>query len=119
MNKILKLPVFILLCLSFSMNLQAGNSDFDAVCEYFGKLDKLPNVNAMSNTDRNAFIIDSIESNLPKSSNARAAWTAIDSAVAEKHYELFCSAAESVLNKPWKCEAMQKWAAKTGEFNTD
>ena len=119
MNIILKLTIFLLACLSFAINVQAGNTDFDAVCEYFEKLNKLPNVNAMSNTERNAFILDSIESNLPMSSNARAAWTAIDSAVAEQRYELFRSAAESVLNRPWACDAMHKWAVKTGEFDTE
>lgn len=95
---------------------QAEQSDFDAVCQYFEQLAKLGNVATLSNIQRNDFIIDKISKNLPQTSNARAAWVAIDSAVPEMRYELFKSAAESVLNKQWQCSTMEKWGPKTGEF---
>ena len=91
-------------------------SDFDNVCQYFEQLDKLADVETLSNMQRNDFIIDKIDKSLPETSNARVSWIAIDSAIPEVRYELFKSAAESVLNKQWQCSAMLKWAAKTGEF---
>ena len=95
---------------------QADKSDFDNVCELFEQLDKQTDVETLSNTQRNDFIIAEIDTNLPETSDARVAWVAIDSAVPEMRYELFKSAAESVLNKQWQCAAMSKWAPKTGEF---
>lgn len=94
----------------------ADKSDFDNVCKYFEQLDKLADVETMSNMQRNDYIIDKINKNLPQTSNARAAWIAIDSAAPEVRYDLFKSAAESVLNKQWQCSAMLKWTQKTGEF---
>ncbi len=108
--------VLFSLSLFFSAGSYASEKEFDQVCNYFDQLDKLSNVNSMSNTQRNDFINNKISKNLAETSNARAAWIAIDSAVAELRYELFQSAAESVINKPWQCPSMQKWAAKTGEF---
>ena len=70
----------------------------------------------MTNIQRNEIILSNINKNLPESSNARVAWIAIDSAVPEERYELFQSAAESVLNRRWECEDMKRWALKTGEF---
>ncbi len=95
---------------------QVNKSDFDNVCQYFEQLDNLADVEALSNMQRNDFIIDKIDKGLPEKSSARVSWIAIDSAVPEVRYELFKSAAESVLNKQWQCSAMLKWAAKTGEF---
>lgn len=95
---------------------QADESNFDYVCQYFEQLDKLATVETMSNIQRNKFILDKINRNLHQTSNARAAWMAIDSAVADIRYELFKSAAESVINTQWQCSAMLTWASKTGEF---
>lgn len=106
----------LLFTLFISCSSYATENNFDSVCRYFQELDKNTHVENMTNLQRNDFIIDRINKNLPPSSNARAAWEAIGYAVAEQRYVLFQSAAESVLNMPWQCPTMQKWAAKTGEF---
>lgn len=95
---------------------QAQHNDFDTVCSYFTQMDKLSNVDTMSNTERNNYILDAINTGLPEDSGARAAWQAIDSAAPDQRYELFISAAESVLNEPWLCPAMGQWASTTGEI---
>ena len=95
---------------------QADKSDFDNVCEFFEQLDKQTDVETLSNMQRNDFIFNKIDKDLPETSNARVLWVAIDSAVPEERYELFKSAVESVLNKQWQCAAMSKWAPTTGEF---
>lgn len=107
---------FFLFALFVGPSAHAEKSDFDNVCQYFEQLDKLNDVGNMSNMQRNDFIINKIDKSLPQTSNARAAWLAIDSAVPEVRYELFKSAADSVLGKQWECSAMLKWATKTGEF---
>jgi hypothetical protein len=114
-RKIIIIGLFLIggLC---GCNLQADQRDFDLLCGYFTKLDKLADVDSMSNTQRNDFILDSIKQELTESSSARAAWIAIGNAVAEQRYELFQSAAESTLGMSWHCNTMKKWAAKTGEF---
>ena len=94
----------------------ASENDFDMLCQYFVQMDKLNNVEGMTNTQRNDYIIKQITEKLPKTSNARASWLAIDSATPEMRYELVISSAESVLKKKWQCLAMQKWSHLTGEF---
>jgi len=94
----------------------ADESDFDIVCQYFQQLDKLSDLETMTNMQRNDFILDKINKNLPQTSNAGATWIAIDSADPEVRYELFKSAAESVLSRQWQCSAMLKLSPKTGEF---
>ncbi len=116
MNGKIKIAGLFLLCAAFAFDVQAGGNDFDLICGYFEKLDKLPGVDAMSTVERDDFILDKIAHQLPEASGARAAWVAIDSAVAEQRYELFQSAAESTLNTPWQCAAMKKWASRTGDF---
>lgn len=118
-NQMIKKYYFIglfLFAFFVSPSAHANESDFDNVCQYFESLDKLADVETMSNIQRNNFIIDKIDKSLPQTSNARAAWVAIGSAVPEVRYELFKSAAESVLNKQWQCSAMLKWSPKTGAF---
>lgn len=107
-------PFLVTLFISFPSH--AAETDFDKVCRYFQQLEQLADVNSMTHQQRNTFILDKITNNLPISSNARAAWEGISYADANQRYELFKSAAESVINVPWSCTAMEKLAAKTGEF---
>ena len=92
---------------------QANISDFDQVCGYFEALEQLPDLESMTQRERNEFIVEKTRKQLPNSSNARAAWDAISSAEPQQRYELFKSAAESVLNKTWDCPAMKKLAPRS------
>lgn len=94
----------------------AKDNEFDKVCSYFQALEKEKNVNTLTKYKRNDYILENIYENLKENSNARAAWISIGSAVAEKRYELYKSAAESVLKTKWHCKAMKKLAPITGEF---
>jgi hypothetical protein len=115
MNKLFVIASMAL-ALFISFTIHASENDFDKVCDYFGELQKMANEAAMTHQQRNTFIMDKISKDLPAASNARAAWEAIGYAEAEQRYELFKSAAESVINTPWQCPAMEKLAPKTGEF---
>lgn len=114
-NKYYFTGLFIL-SFSFITTVQADTNDFDHVCHYFEELSKKPNINKMTNTQRNVFIIKHINDNLAYTSHARTAWIAIENAMADVRYELFKSSAEDTLQKAWHCVAMKKWAVKTGAF---
>ena len=96
--------------------IQAAENDFDKVCDYFKELAKKSNVNSMTHLQRNNYILERINKNLPTTSNARVAWEAVSNAESDQRYELFKSSAELVLNSRWKCKAMAELANKTGEF---
>lgn len=100
----------------YSSPLLAEKNDFDIVCQYFEKLDQEPNQKTMTYLERNDYILQLIQSHLSEVSNARGAWEAISNAEPSSRYYLFKSAAESVINKPWSCSAMEKLAPNTGEF---
>lgn len=115
------MKAFILACsllslLAICLPAQAETNSFDQVCGYFEELSKQTNVDKMSHLERNDFIVKKINKNLPQANNARLSWEAIAAAVAEQRYELFQSAAESVLNTKWQCKAMEQLAGKTGLF---
>ena len=95
---------------------QANTKDFDEVCQYFSTLSQHPQLEQMSHLARNDFITQQINDNLSRFSNAKASWQAVSSADPSQRYELFRSAAESVLNKSWQCPIMEKLAPTTGQF---
>lgn len=110
------LYILILLLFFFGCSVESGKNEFDIVCGYFEELENNSTVNTMTNLQRNDFILNRIIKNLSETSNARNAWEAIGSAEAHQRYILFQSAAESVLNKKWHCDSMERLAHKTGEF---
>lgn len=109
----------VLLPLSSSMLSGCNNvseNDFDKVCGYFQQLEQLPRADTMTHIERNEFILNKISQGLQAESNARVAWEAISYAEKDERYSLFKSAAEDVHSSIWDCPAMEKLAAKTGEF---
>lgn len=100
----------------FTVSGHAEENDFEKVCMYFQQLGKLPNIDTMTNQQRNNFIMDNITQNLKSDSDARVAWEAIAYVEAGERYDLFKSAAESVGSSKWQCTAMKDLAMKTGAF---
>ena len=88
-------------------------NDFDMVCQYFQELDKADSESAMSLEQRNKFITDRLNKNLP-SSSATVSWEAVSYAVPGDRYEIFKTGAEAELGKEWNCSAMEKLAPLTG-----
>lgn len=67
----------------------------------------------MSSEQRNDFITEKLEKNIP-SSAATMSWEAISYAAPEDRYEIFKTGAESELDKTWQCPSMEKLAPLTG-----
>lgn len=106
---VLSLIVFFTACSKDVKNV----SDFDLVCQYFQELERSNDLTQMSNRQRNSFIVEKINTNIPNS-NAGASWEAVSYADPEQRYDIFQIGAEEVLGAKWQCKAMQSLAGSTG-----
>ena len=106
---VLSLIVFFTACSKDVENV----SDFDLVCQYFQELEQSDNLMQMSSDQRNSFIFDKININIPNS-NAGASWGAVSHAEPEQRYDIFQMGAEEVLGINWQCKAMKSLADSTG-----
>lgn len=104
-----------LLTIFASFPLHAADNDFDKVCNYFVQLDSVASQRVMSKPQKADFITNRVKKELIEASSARDAWQVIVYAVPEERYEIYKATAEEILDKNWRCDAMQKHIASTGE----
>ncbi len=108
--------LFIIILSSFSAVAHSETTDFDLICGFFNELNQTQNIKEMSPEQKADFVDTRITAKLSEGSDAKAAWAAILSAPPQQRYELFKSAAESIiLPKKWNCPAMKQLASTTGD----
>jgi len=110
-----KIILLFILLTNFSIVANSASNDFDIVCSFFNELSQTPNIEKMSPEQKADFINTRVASQLSERSDAKAAWAAVLNAVPHQRYELFISAAESILPNKWECAAMKQLASTTGE----
>ena len=100
--------LFFVLALSFTSLTSCNNTnDFDLVCNYFDSLRKEAANNSMSPDDKYQFINDLLVKNPSPDSPAKISFNAVVGYVpSDGRYTLYIDAAESTLNKNWKCKSM-------------
>jgi len=107
--------LFIIILSNFSAVAHSETTDFDMICGFFNELNQTQNIKEMSPEQKADFVDVRIAAQLSKGSDAKVAWAAVLSAPPQQRYELFKSAAESILPKKWNCPAMKQLASTTGD----
>lgn len=114
MNKIQHLPIVVLLFLLLSCS---KSNDFDSLCLFYNTLENESNLVNMSAKDKFEYINALVNTKLAENSDARASWYAIINLTPEMRYQLFTEAAESSLNKSWRCDSLKNHIVDIPESN--